>query len=204
MVHLFIHLLLNANHEVGNWRGVEVKRGQILTGLNSLNKKTGISIRTLRTCLDRLEKTKEIDRKTTNRYSIITICNYESYQCSIIESDKQPDKQLTGKRQANDKQVTTNNNNKNDNNEKKEKKYSNIPPTFEEIKIRMEERQIVSFTPELFFSKYEANGWMVGKNKMKNWDSALTYWTKNNFNKNENNSSDNRRSVKRINSEWDN
>jgi len=129
MVHLFIYLLLNANHEEGNWRGINIKRGQILTGLNSLNEKTGISIRTLRTCLDRLEKTKEIDRQTTNKYSIITICNYESYQGEKLNSDKHNDKQLTSKRQASDKQATTNNNEenkKNDNNEKKE----------EELKVR--------------------------------------------------------------------
>ena len=121
MVHLFIYLLLNANHEPGKWRGIEIKRGQILTGLNSLNEKTGISIRTLRTCLDRLENTKEIDRQTTNKYSIITIINYECYQGEINGSDKQNDKQLTSKRQTTDKQTTTNNNkenNKNENNDK--------------------------------------------------------------------------------------
>lgn len=118
MVHLFIYLLLNANYEPGKWRGIEIKRGQILTGLNSLNEKTGISIRTLRTCLDRLENTKEIDRQTTNKYSIITIINYESYQGGINGSDKQNDKQLTSNRQATDKQPTTNNNKENNKNEK--------------------------------------------------------------------------------------
>ena len=102
MVHLFIYLLLNANHEEGTWRGITIKRGQILTGLNTLNEKTGISIRSLRTCLDRLQKTKEIDRQTTNKYSLITICNYESYQGNGITTDKQPDKQPTSNRQATD------------------------------------------------------------------------------------------------------
>ncbi len=102
MVHLFIYLLLNANHEEGTWRGIIIKRGQILTGLNTLNEKTGISIRSLRTCLDRLQKTKEIDRQTTNKYSLITICNYESYQGNDITTDKQPDKQPTSNRQATD------------------------------------------------------------------------------------------------------
>jgi uncharacterized membrane protein YcgQ (UPF0703/DUF1980 family) len=112
MVHLFIYLLLNANHEEGTWRGIIIKRGQILTGLNTLNEKTGISIRSLRTCLDRLQKTKEIDRQTTNKYSLITICNYESYQGNGITTDKQTDKQPTSNRQATDKQPTTNKNNK--------------------------------------------------------------------------------------------
>ena len=104
MVHLFIYLLLNANREDGTWRGVEIKRGQILTGLESLHKVTGISIRTIRTCLDRLQTTREIDRQTTNKYSIITICNYESYQGEKLNSDKQNDRQndnqLTSNRQA--------------------------------------------------------------------------------------------------------
>lgn len=109
MVHLYIYLLLNANHEDNEWRGIVVKRGQIVTGLHSLNSKTKISIRTLRTCLDRLKKTKEIDIQTTNKYSIITICNYESYQGEKSKADIQP----TNNRQTTDKQTTTNKNDKN-------------------------------------------------------------------------------------------
>ncbi|TRZ80530.1 hypothetical protein D4R86_04220 [bacterium] len=125
MVHLFIYLLLNANHEDGEWRGIEIKRGQILTGLYKLNDKTKISIQTLRTCLKRLEKTNEINIQTTNKYSIITICNYESYQGIQQTTNKQPNKQLTSNQQATNKQLTTNNNNKELNNEKKKKnKYA--------------------------------------------------------------------------------
>lgn len=102
MVHLYIFLLLNANNEDGEWRGIKVKRGQILTGLHSMNQKTKISIRKLRTCLDRLKKTGEIDIQTTNKYSIITICKYDTYQYKYEASDKQTDKQPTSKRQATD------------------------------------------------------------------------------------------------------
>jgi len=35
MVHLYIYLLLNANNIDGEWRGVQIKRGQILTGLKN-------------------------------------------------------------------------------------------------------------------------------------------------------------------------
>jgi hypothetical protein len=80
MVHLFIHILLNANHEDGEWRGIKIKRGQLITGRNSLSENTGISQQTIRTCLHRLKSTNEITIKPTNKYSIITICNYESYQ----------------------------------------------------------------------------------------------------------------------------
>ena len=120
MVHLFIYLLLNANHEDGQWRGVNIKRGQILTGLHKLNEKTKISIRTIRTCLDRLHKTGEIDIQTTNKYSIITILNYESYQGNRQATDKHPDKQPTSNRQATD-------NKQEGEEEKKEKKGISNP-----------------------------------------------------------------------------
>ena len=78
MVHLFIYLLMKSNHELAVWRGQKVEKGQLITGLNSLNFDTGISIQTLRTCLKRLEKSGEINIQTTNKYTIVTICNYAS------------------------------------------------------------------------------------------------------------------------------
>ena len=125
MVHLFIHLLLKANHETINWRGIEVKRGQLITGLKQLHKETNISIQTLRSCLKKLEKTGEINRQTNNRFSLITICNYDNYNRAIDEANKQPNKQLTSNQQATNKQLTTNKNVKNVKNVKNEKNNNN-------------------------------------------------------------------------------
>ena len=204
MVHLFIYLLLNANHEKGEWRGIIVERGQIITGRNTLTEKTGITQQTIRTCLNRLKSTNEITITSTNKYSIITICNYESYQGCVNGSNQQinqlPNQQLTSNQPATNQQLTTNNNNKN---EKKLKKYYNIPPSFEEIELRYKERGLKNFVPATFFAHYETNGWMVGKNKMKNWDAALTYWENNNkITNNANNRGNNTRSIKRINDHW--
>jgi hypothetical protein len=118
MVHLFIYLLINANNKDGEWRGISIKRGQILTGLNSLNKNTKISIQTLRTCLKRLENTKEINIKSTNKYSIITICKYDDYQIDQQADNTQTNKQLTINQQ------TTNN--KQEYKEGKEEKENKI------------------------------------------------------------------------------
>jgi len=98
MVHLFLHLLLSANHKSKKWQGVIVNRGQLITGLKSLSASTGISVRSLRTCLARVVDIGGIIKKPTNKYSIITICNYEKYQIDGRESDKQP----TSNRQATD------------------------------------------------------------------------------------------------------
>ena len=113
MVKLFIFLLISANHEDNFWHGIEIKKGQYLTGLKSLSLKTNISEQTIRTCLNRLEKTGEINRKSTNKFSIITICNYESYQSENKATNKQKHKQLTNNQQAtNNKQEYKNEKNK--------------------------------------------------------------------------------------------
>lgn len=50
------------------------------------------------------------------------------------------------------------------------------PPTIEQIAYRMKERGITGFTADAFHAFYTSNGWMIGKNKMKSWDAALTTW----------------------------
>ena len=121
MVHLFIYILLNANHENGKWRGIEIKRGQLLTGRKTLHEKTGISEQTIRTCLKKLEKTKELTINSTNQFSIITVCNYESYQENEYTTNQQTNQQLTSDQPATNQQLTTNKKNKKEDNKKNDK-----------------------------------------------------------------------------------
>jgi len=102
---LFIHMLLKANWTEGKFKGVTIKRGQLPTSLNHLATETGLSVRQVRTCLRKLNNTKEVTSKTTNKYTIITICNYEAYQYKDYENDTQNDKQMTNKRQTNDNNI---------------------------------------------------------------------------------------------------
>lgn len=53
-----------------------------------------------------------------------------------------------------------------------------IPPTLEEIKNYCKQRSN-SVDPEKFFNHYEAKGWMIGKNKMKDWQASVHTWEKN-------------------------
>lgn len=89
MVHLFLHLLLKANSEDKRWQGMEVKRGQVITGRMRLIEETGISERKIRTCLERLKDTGEIEIQSSNRFSVITICNYDIYQPIQLENVQQ-------------------------------------------------------------------------------------------------------------------
>ena len=93
MVSLFIYLLLEANHEQNRWKGIVVERGQVVFGRKKASLHTGISERSIRTCIERLKSTNELTIKSTNKYSIITLCNYNKYQTSKIEIDQQNDQQ---------------------------------------------------------------------------------------------------------------
>lgn len=93
MVHLFIHLLLKASPTDKVWQGIKICRGQLITGRQKLCAETGISERTIRTCLARLVSSGEIIIKATNKHSIITICKYADYQYRKEQSDQPTDQQ---------------------------------------------------------------------------------------------------------------
>ena len=108
---LFIHLLLNANYEDTKWQGIEIKRGQLITSLKNLSLQNNISVKSIRTSLERLKTTNEVACKTTSKFTIITILNYNRYQDKIIDDNKpndtQLDKRMANKGQTNGKQTTT-------------------------------------------------------------------------------------------------
>lgn len=50
-----------------------------------------------------------------------------------------------------------------------------VPPTLEQVAAYCEERGN-TVNPEAFVSFYESKGWMVGKNRMKDWKAAVRTW----------------------------
>lgn len=77
---VFIHLLLNANWEDSRFRGHEVPKGSLVCGRKKLAKSLGLTEQEIRTSLEHLKSTNEITIKSTNKFSIITIANWEKYQ----------------------------------------------------------------------------------------------------------------------------
>ncbi len=92
---LFIHLLLSANHKPQKWKGLVIGRGELATGRQSLSAQTGLSEQSVRTSLERLKSTNEITIKSTSKYSIVTIVNYDTYQFNDVEINQQTNQQVT-------------------------------------------------------------------------------------------------------------
>ena len=131
MISVFLTLLLLANHQNNKWQGIEIKRGQLITGRKKISLLAGISEQTIRTCLSHLKSTNEITIKPTNKYSLITISNYDKYQLSPKQLTSKLTSKLTNNQPATNQQSTTNNNDNNDN--KENKNNTNIIATSNEV-----------------------------------------------------------------------
>jgi len=172
MVHLFIHCLIKSNFKEGNFQGIEVEKGSFITSLKHLSDETNISIQTIRTCLKKLQLTKEIDVKSTNKLTKITICKYESYQ---FESDE-ANKQLTNNQQTTNKQLTTIKEYK----ESKEEKNKTIIPSIDEfVAYAISLKQNVNTdNVKLKFNSWLVNDWKINRNGkevlIKNWKTTLS------------------------------
>ena len=100
---LFFHLMLTANWEPKNWHGIVIEPGSRVASVKKLAEETGLTVRNVRTALERLKTTNYLTIKTTNKYSVISLNNWKI----ITGCDKLAGKQATIKRQTTDNQTTT-------------------------------------------------------------------------------------------------
>lgn len=128
MVSVWVHLLILANYEDKQWHGITIERGQIVIGIESFSKTVGITVRELRTCIERLCSSNMITKKTTNKYTIITICNYDKYQSCDDVFGQTNDKQTTTEKQSSGNQLTTTKEYKNIRSKEEEKRDTDVSP----------------------------------------------------------------------------
>lgn len=132
--HLFVYLLLTANTEDKRWQGKVIKRGQLVVSVANICEATHLTAQQARTALNRLKSTNEITIKTTNKYSLITICKYDSYQLAddgVQQTKQQANQQTNNKRTTNEQQQLKNNKNirsKEDNKKEKKVKEKVVAP----------------------------------------------------------------------------
>lgn len=124
---VFLHLILTANFKEQEWMGRTIGRGQVVTSYAHLAADLGFSVKQVRTALDKLKKTGEVASESTNRFTIITIENWEKYQGCDEDEGKPEGKQEASKGQTEGKQEASKGQqrkkDKNDKKDKKDKKY---------------------------------------------------------------------------------
>ena len=103
---LFLHCLLRANIKDCNWKGMPIKRGQFFSSYASLSTELGLSIKEIRSASKKLEKTGELTLIGASNGTMITVCNYASYQHEETTKGKPraSEGQAKGKRGATDRE----------------------------------------------------------------------------------------------------
>lgn len=99
---LFFHLIITANYEPKPFENITVQRGQRIASYGTLAEETGLSVRNVRTAIRHLILTGEVTSKSTNKYSVFTIVNYDLYQDNRQTNRQTSDKQPTSNRQTSD------------------------------------------------------------------------------------------------------
>lgn len=85
---VFLDLLIYASHTDTNFKGIFLKKGQVIMGRIEMAKRLGISEQNVRTAINHLKSTNEITVKSTNRFSIVTILNYTKYHTKDSDANQ--------------------------------------------------------------------------------------------------------------------
>jgi len=100
---VFLWLLLNANVTDHEFEHEIIHRGEVATSLASIGKSTTLTIQEVRTAILHLKSTGEITSRSCNRYQVITIVNYNSYQ-DVPQAKQQRKQQAINKQSTGNQQ----------------------------------------------------------------------------------------------------
>lgn len=151
--------------------------GYFYSTIDNIEENTSLSSYEQKKCLDNLSKRGIIDvilkGIPAKRHIKINMLQVINLITKDLETSFQKNKKLDCEK------IDTNsnniNNNKNSNKEIYKERFKK--PTLEEVKEYCEERNN-GIDAETFINFYESKGWMVGKNKMKDWKASVRTWEK--------------------------
>nr|DAU47387.1 MAG TPA: putative GntR-family transcriptional regulator [Caudoviricetes sp.] len=82
---LFYHCLLHTNLEDRRYCGKEIKAGQFVSSITRISAETGLTESQVRTALKKLKDTGYISTLSTNKYTIYTVNEYQTYiECGQV------------------------------------------------------------------------------------------------------------------------
>ena len=108
---VFITLVSMANYKENTWvwkgERFTAKRGQLVTSLDKIAKKSGkgVSVKNVRSSIDKFEKFGFLANESAKTGRLITILNYDEFQTEENEWGKEPGKEAANDRQTGGKEV---------------------------------------------------------------------------------------------------
>ena len=188
----FEYLLISARYKpsrvILKGQIIELEAGQLVVSEKKLAEKWDWSRGKVRRFLSLLESLQMIQLNGTAYGTLVTIENYTKYQCDGTSngttdstSDSTSDGTSDGTHIKKVKKVKKDKNNIYNNARARACKIHTAnfsPPDIQDVKAYCMERGN-DVDPERFVNFYESKGWMVGKNKMKDWRAAVRNWERN-------------------------
>lgn len=169
---------------------VIVPRGSFMTSIVKLANRWGWSRCKVMRYLELLESEQMLNTKRTPKGTLVTIVKYEDYQINEVLDDTPLDTTLNTSNDTTDDtpldttdDTTVDTQNKNIKNIKNNKNVKNnigrfTPPHVIDVQAYCYERGN-NVDAQAFVDFYSSKGWMVGKNKMKDWKAAVRTWERN-------------------------
>lgn len=169
---VFVHLLLNANIEDRDFQKITIHRGELAASYETLATALGLSVKNVRTAIGHLKSTGEVAITRQPYFLVISVVSYDKYQGSRQASGSLSAdcRQSSGSRVATIKEIQELNK------EKNIKRFA--VPTVDEVQSYCIARNN-GIDAQHFINYYSANGWMVGRNKMRDWKAAIRTWEAN-------------------------
>ena len=138
----------------------------------------GLTQQRYRTAKRNLQRWKIATFKSTSRGTIAKLIDADIYDINLQVSGEQP----TNRQLPANEQPTTNKNDKKDKNEKNDKnnKESSSPDNLQKpsaVEVCEYAKSIgFELNGQQFIDFYQSKGWLIGKNKMKDWRAAVRTW----------------------------
>ena len=160
----WIDILLSASHKdvkmLIDGKTTIVPKGSYMFSIEKLSARWSWSRNKVKRFLKLLEDEQMVTTERTNRGTLINVVNYNKFQ--VTENPSEPPNEPPDEPPNAEKKPEP-------------KRQIFIPPTADEVQAYCEQRQN-GIDAQSFVNFYSSKGWMIGKNKMKDWKAAVRTW----------------------------
>lgn len=187
LLRLWIVLLIRANWKKKKLNvGITLQPGQLVVSLSRLAERFKCNKTTIKRRLKRLQVAQQIVSETQRGCTVVTICNWQTYQG---DDEQACNADATPTQLSRNSDATLTQPEEEGKKERRKEDTSGsrrifVPPSAEEAD-QYAESIGYALDGEKFVASYEAKGWVVGKAKMKDWRAAVRNWKANGWGKRE-------------------
>lgn len=172
---VWIYILLRVQYEDTRWRGIQIKRGQMLESLPTIAKNTGMSVQSVRTAILHLKSTCNLTCKSTRYGLLISVIKWADFQGRAEPINTQINTEINRESTRNQQRIKkVKKEKKKEERVKREDDSSSFsPPSLSDVSEYVEKNHL-NVDPERFWLYYQTKAWKG----VTDWSAALLLWSK--------------------------